>query len=166
MPRPATGHDAEGQPGPGGRCRVSERNDPVPRAHGETGPKKFATARKLNLTSQSTGSGDKTTPATLAALGEKLRDEGIARANDALDAWTRSCWQTAINYYASIGQPFGADECRELGVPEPASPGAIGALFMANSRAGTIRPAGFVQSRRPSRRASWQRQWIGGDAGE
>ena len=121
-------------------------------------------AAKTSLCAHSRAPRAESTPATLAALGEKLRDEGIARADGSLDTWTRSCWQTAINYWASTGLPFGADECRELGVPEPTSPGAIGAIFMANSRAGIIQPAGFVQSRRPSRHASWQRQWVGGDA--
>lgn len=92
------------------------------------------------------------------------RDHGIARADESTDAWTRSCWQTAINYWASTGVPFGADECRELGVPEPKSPGAVGAWFYAACRRGVIKPHSFVQSVRPSRHRSWQRQWIGADA--
>jgi hypothetical protein len=101
---------------------------------------------------------------TLQALNQQLRDEGIARAAAALDSWTRSCWQVGIAYWASVGRPFGADEVRELGVPEPSSNGAVGAQFVAAANAGLIRPVGFVQSRRPSRHRSWQRQWIGSEA--
>lgn len=126
---------------------------------------KSVAAKPLASGVDSTTTGDHFAPATLAELSRRLRDEGIARADGATDPWTKSCWQTAISYWASTGLPFGADECRELGVPEPSSPGAVGALFLSNCRAGLIKPVGFVQSRKASRHASWQRQWIGGDVG-
>lgn len=139
---------------------ASERPAPAT----ETGPSENAAAKLQNLDAENSAAGQNSALDALQSLNRSLREEGMARANDALDAWTRGCWQTAIGYWASTGWPFTADEVRELGVPDPQNPNAVGAQFMAAARAGLIRPVGFVQSRRPSRHAAWLRQWVGGEA--
>ncbi|SCX37990.1 hypothetical protein SAMN03159343_0260 [Klenkia marina] len=129
-----------------------------------TDPSENAAAKLQNLTAETTATPALPALLTLQQLNRLLRDEGIARADESLDGWTRSCWQTGIAYWASTGWEFTADEVRALGVPDPANPNAVGAQFMAAARAGLIRPMGFVQSRRPSRHGAWLRQWVGGDA--
>src|SRR4051794_30252234 len=141
---------------------AGERPAPLPTG---TGPFKIRTASMSpNPIIESRDGNDGSAPAVLAVPGRLLREEGMARASGGLDAWTRRCWQAGIGSHAATGRPFGADEVRELGVPEPTSSGVVGALFMACCRAGLIQPHGFVQSRRPFRHASRRRQWIGGQA--
>lgn len=99
---------------------------------------------------------------TLAELGRVLR-EGAAQAESAgrLD-------QTVLagrHRLPSVDRPdLLVDDCRALGVPDPDSNGAVGALFIAACKAGVIQPVGLVQSRRRSRHASWQRRWVEGAA--
>src|SRR4051812_26282914 len=139
-----------------------ERPAPLPTG---TGPAEDRTVPlPPNLTIESRDRNDSSAPVALAVFGRLLREEGMVRASGRLDVWTRRCWQAGIGSYAATGLSLGADEVRELGVPESSSPGAVGALFMACCRAGLIQPHGFVQSRGPFRHACWQRQWIGGEA--
>jgi hypothetical protein len=144
---------------------LSNENGPAPLAQGETGPENVAATKTPGSAVHSTARQAESAPPAQTALQQMLRDVGMRQAIDGTDTWTKSCWQTGIDHWASTGLPFGADEIRDLGVPEPSSPNVIGALFMANCRWGIIKPAGFVQSRRRSRHAGWQRQWVGGDAG-
>lgn len=98
--------------------------------------------------------------ATLEALSQLLRDEGIARANANTDAWWASCFDAAVGYFASTGVPFTADDIRAL-VPAVDSPNRVGARFHAASRAGLIQPTGFALSRSRSRHAGVLRTWVG-----
>jgi hypothetical protein len=141
---------------------AGERPAPLPT---ETGPAEDRTvALPPSPIIESRDGNDNSAPAALAVFGRLLREEGMARASGGLDAWTRRCWQAGIGSHAATGRPFGADEVRELGGPEPTSSGVVGALFMACCRAGLIQPHGFVQFRRPFRHASRRRLWIGGQA--
>lgn len=121
-------------------------------------------AAKLPLTAQSTGSGDRSAPVTLAELGKLLRDEGTARAAGNADRWWWSCATTGLLHLASVGTEFTADALPALGIPAPDHPNRVGALFIAASKAGVIRPVGFTTSARRSRHAGTQRVWVGSEA--
>lgn len=98
--------------------------------------------------------------ASLAKLGRLLRDEAIARANDAVDPWWKSCADTAIAYLASTGLEFTADDLRAL-VPAPDHPARVGAHFSAAMKAGLIRPTGYAISKSTTRHAGVLRSWVG-----
>jgi hypothetical protein len=95
------------------------------------------------------------------ATGELLRDEGIALADESGDAWWRPCASTALLYFASLDQPFSADDVLTL-VGMPDRPNQVGAVFPAAVVAGTIIPVGYVLSTRPSRHRGVQRLYRGG----
>lgn len=94
-------------------------------------------------------------------LGAALRDEGVALADEAATDWWRSCADRAINTLAATGRPFTADDVRELGVPDPASPKAWGARFLMASRQGRIVRVGYQPSRRASVHAHPVAVWQG-----
>ncbi len=101
--------------------------------------------------------------ATLEALARLLRDEALARTNDACDQWWGSCFDTAVDYLASTGIPFSSDDVRDL-IPAPEHPNRTGARFHAASKASRIRPVGYALSRSRSRHAGVLRLWVGCDA--
>jgi hypothetical protein len=121
-----------------------------------------AAAKLPILTAESRATSDDSTPSTLANLGRLLREEAVARVNGSMDRWWRSCATAGLLHLAALGEPFSADRLWDLGVPEPSHPNYLGALFIAASKQGVIRPVGFTQSHRPSRRAGVQRVWVGG----
>lgn len=123
-----------------------------------------AAAKPPNLTAECRATDDSSAPVTLANLGRLLRDQGVACANGSMDRWWRSTATAGLVHLAALGRPFTADDLRDLGIPEPSHPNYVGALFIGASKAGVIRPVGFAQARRPSRHASWMRQWVGGEA--
>ncbi|MBA3251459.1 MAG: hypothetical protein H0T66_14405 [Geodermatophilaceae bacterium] len=94
-------------------------------------------------------------------LARLVRDEGIARANDGVDAWWRSCADAGISYLARSGLPWSADDLWDLGVPRPDHPNRVGAAFQAAVKAGQIQQVGFALSRRRSRHAGVLRLWRG-----
>lgn len=100
---------------------------------------------------------------TAAALGVLLRREGVARANDGVDTWWKSCCDAAIVFLAWQGRPFTSDDVTAL-IPPPDRPCWVGARFYAARVAGVIRFAGFTTSRRPSRHAGVVRVWVPGEA--
>ena len=51
--------------------------------------------------------------------------------------------QAALEVLAEVGEPFGIDAVRELGVPEPCLPQRWGIAIACASRAGLIRFAGL-----------------------
>jgi hypothetical protein len=104
-------------------------------------------------------------PVTLAALSAALRDYGIHRADENTDAWWKSCADRAIDYLASLDQPFSADHVAAL-VPEPDHPCRWGARFHAAVHAGVIRPVGYVLSSRPSRHRGVIRLYRGGPSAD
>lgn len=94
-------------------------------------------------------------------LGRALRDEGVAIADENADQWWKATADQAIDHLAATGRPFSADDVRALGVPDPVSPRAWGARFLAASKQGRITPVGYVQSARPSVHAHPIRLWRG-----
>lgn len=70
----------------------------------------------------------------------------------------------AVVWLARCPGEFDAFDVTELGVPEPDHPARWGALFRAAATAGVIEPAGFHQSRRPSRAGGVCRVWRGRQA--
>ena len=94
-------------------------------------------------------------------IGELLKELGTGRADlNADDLWKEQA-DAAIDQLAATGEPFTADDVRDLGVPDPASPKAWGARFLAASRQGRITRVGYVPSRRPSVHAHPIAQWRG-----
>lgn len=95
-------------------------------------------------------------------LGRVLRDAGTMAVDQRDDnAWWRSCADQAIDALAASGRPFTADDVRELGVPDPSSPKAWGARFLAAARAGRIVRVGYQPSRRASVHAHPVAVWQG-----
>jgi hypothetical protein len=83
----------------------------------------------------------------------------LAAAN--ADAWWLSCAETAISYFAGLGQPFTADDVRSL-VPEPDEPNRWGGVFRRAYSAGVIEPTGSARpSSTGSRRGGLLREWRG-----
>lgn len=98
---------------------------------------------------------------TQLELGQALRDEGVRVANDNADDFWKATADQAIDHLAATGRPFTADDVRDLGVPDPISPRAWGARFLAASRQGRIVRVGYVPSRRASVHAHPIAQWRG-----
>lgn len=94
-------------------------------------------------------------------LGRALRDEGTAIADENAGDWWRSCADQAIDTLAATGRPFTADDVRDLGVPDPASPKAWGARFLAAAKSGRITRIGYTPSRRASVHAHPIAVWQG-----
>ena len=72
--------------------------------------------------------------------------------------------ETGMKHLAQRGEPFSADDLRELigeVAGEPAKPGAYGGLFLSWSRKGLIRRVGHVASRGPKNNAREQKLWVG-----
>jgi hypothetical protein len=83
-----------------------------------------------------------------------------AGADDAaLDDWWKSCAITGINYLASTGREFSADDLRELGIGDPRHPNHWGSVFRAAQAVGTIRQIGARPSNTGSRRGGLIRVW-------
>lgn len=94
-------------------------------------------------------------------LGEVLKQDGTSRADASADAWWKATADQAIDHLAATGQPFTADDVRDLGVPDPSSPKAWGARFLSASRQGRIVRVGYQPSRRLSVHAHPVAVWQG-----
>lgn len=96
------------------------------------------------------------------AAGQHAKTAGMTRAEAATPtAWATAC-DNAIREMARRGQPFqAADMLAEGLVDEPPHPNQWGPRLAAAARRGVIRPAGYVQSKRATVKASACRQWIG-----
>jgi hypothetical protein len=96
------------------------------------------------------------------AAGQRAKADGMARAESGTPVdWATAC-DNAIREMARRGQPFQAsDLVREGLVDEPDHPARWGARFGAAARAGVIRHAGAVPSKRATVHRSLCRQWIG-----
>ncbi|MDR3036162.1 MAG: hypothetical protein LBV78_24230 [Kitasatospora sp.] len=96
------------------------------------------------------------------AAGERAKAEGIALAAEHTDPdWADAC-RTAIAVMARRGTPFqAADLIAEGLVDEPDSTARWGAAFNAAARAGLIKEAGFVKSKRATVHGSICKQWTG-----
>lgn len=89
--------------------------------------------------------------------GEQLLLDVDSRSDE---FWRAAAWQ-ALEHLAASGEPFDAWSLVELGVPEPRTTAAWGALFYAARQAQLVEPAGWCQSRRPTTRGSAARLWRG-----
>ena len=98
---------------------------------------------------------------TQMSIGELLKEQGTRRADEAADAIWKQLADAAIDRLAKAGEPFTADDVRELGVPDPTSPKAWGARFLSAAKSGRIVRVGYVPSRRPSVHAHPIAQWKG-----
>lgn len=89
---------------------------------------------------------------------------GVTAAERALaeDAWWAGCARQAIEWLAATGEPFAADDALvECGLPEPRTPGQLGAAFRIAAKSGLIEPVGARPSTTPSRRGGLCRVWRG-----
>lgn len=94
-------------------------------------------------------------------LGEALKEIGTTRADLAADKVWKQLADAAIDRLAATGQPFTADDVREMGVPDPSSPKAWGSRFLSAAKGGRIRRVGYQPSRRTSVRAHPVAVWVG-----
>lgn len=88
--------------------------------------------------------------------------DGVERARRNADPWWTSCTMAAIRAEAASGRIFEPEDLRDrYGLVEPDHPSRWGAAFRQAHRAGIIRPAGAVSSRRRERAGSLTRTWVG-----
>lgn len=94
--------------------------------------------------------------------GERLRDEGMARADSVQPQQWRDDVDRHIAALAQTGQAFTADVVSALAGDSPTgSRGAMGARFHHAARRGLIERVGYVPSRRPSVHAHPVALWRG-----
>lgn len=87
---------------------------------------------------------------------------GVKLAEEHADEWWLRCALTGIGYYASLGDPFTADDVRRLGVPEPDHANRWGAAFRRAQADGVIVATGNAKpSTTGSRRGGLLREWRG-----
>lgn len=98
-------------------------------------------------------------------LGQALRDEGIALAEQASDDWERAVIDQAIREVAARGRAFSANDVRPL-LPPGVRPALVGARFMAASRRKDIRKVSWVASDDPGTHAHPIALWVGSNAAE
>lgn len=113
---------------------------------------------RLDLDLRSNSTGD--TPRDPDA-GPGLRDRGQQLALDATDGWWRSTAAAAVEHLASTGEPFTAEHVRDLGVGEPRSQAAWGALIRAYARRGMVERVGYRPASRPEAHARALAVWRG-----
>lgn len=102
----------------------------------------------------------------LDLLGETLKAEGMARAEQSTDDWWRDTCDRAIDQAALTGRPFQAfDLCEWYGLPEPRSANAWGPRLSAAAKRGVIRAVGYAPSSRPTTAKSAVRLWQGARPG-
>lgn len=92
-------------------------------------------------------------------LGQALRDEGIARVEDAADDWERAVIDQAIRAVADRGREFSANDVRPL-LPPGVRPKLIGARFRTAATRGVIRRVGYTPSTDPGTHAHPVTVWM------
>lgn len=92
-------------------------------------------------------------------LGADLRDEALARVEEASDDWSRSVIDQALSAVADRGSPFSANDVR----PSPRR-GPVGSRAAAGR--GDIRKVGWVASTDPGTHAHPVAQWVAGTTNE
>lgn len=80
--------------------------------------------------------------------GAQLALAGMERADAAASPDWRTRWDKAIALLALSGEPFSADDVREIAGPPEDHPNACGARFLAASRSGLVRRVGYRKSSR------------------
>lgn len=93
--------------------------------------------------------------------GKDLRDEGVASVYGHTPESWRSSTQLLIAQLASNGQPFTAEDVREIVGDPPNHHNAMGAQFIGAAKAGLIEKVGYTQPTRSSRHASVMAVWRG-----
>jgi hypothetical protein len=91
---------------------------------------------------------------------ERLKAEGMARAAGAVDADWRARADRAIVQLAIGGQPFTAEEVRQI-AGDPDRPNAFGAVFNTAARRGLIRKVDYQLATRKSRHRNLVTVWEG-----
>lgn len=94
------------------------------------------------------------------SLGDALKNQGMARVDQAEDEDWKERADEAILELARKPSPFTAEDVREI-AGDPSRPNAMGARLSANARRGLIRHYGFVHARRPERHSSLVILWMG-----
>lgn len=96
------------------------------------------------------------------AMGERLKNQGMAEADDATDSdWKSEC-DDGIAEMARRKVPFQASDLIEQGlVREPANHHQWGPRFAYAARRGVIREVAATKSRRTTSRSSRLVTWIG-----
>lgn len=95
-------------------------------------------------------------------IGDLLKADGMARAEQSTDDWWRSSCDQAIAEAARLGRPFQAfDLCEWFGLPEPRHPNQWGPRLSAAAKQGVIEAAGWAESKRPTTAKSAVRLWRG-----
>lgn len=95
-------------------------------------------------------------------IGEALKQDGMARADDSTDNWWRQTCDRAIAEAAASGRPFQAfDLCEWYGLPEPRHPNQWGPRLSAAAKHGVIVATGWAESHRPTTAKSAVRVWRG-----
>jgi hypothetical protein len=107
------------------------------------------------------GTTDTTKNTTLTA-GDRLKQQGMADADDATDDdWKGRC-DDAIDAMARRGVPFQASDLVELGlIEDPPNHHQWGPRFSYAARRGVIREAAATKSKRPTSHSSRLVTWIG-----
>jgi hypothetical protein len=95
--------------------------------------------------------------------GARLRDRGMALADEAADVDWKDAWRQAITLLAGIGDPFTSDDVRAIAGEPWDHANATGSLFNAAARQGVIRRIGYRQSDRATRHKNVVALWIGAD---
>lgn len=96
--------------------------------------------------------------------GLRGRDRGIARVWEGTDDDWKALALATIQVLANAGDPFTAEDIREIVSDPPGHPNAMGALFQAASRQGLIRFVGYRKATRQSLHAHPIGVWVGAKA--
>ena len=97
------------------------------------------------------------------ATGEELRNEGMRQALENAEEEWKAYFRAVALHLADCDQLFTTEDVLAV-VGEPPKgthPNTVGALMGSLSRAGKVRPIGFVNSRKPRSHAHAIRQWEG-----
>lgn len=95
--------------------------------------------------------------------GAQLALAGMNDAAVGAGEWTQE-WERAIAYLATTGEPFTADDVRDLAGEPSDHPNACGAIFNRLAKRGVIARVGYRPSKRPILHAHPIALWIGGEA--
>lgn len=109
-------------------------------------------------TSSQTGTASRINP----AMGERLKNDGMAEADQATDHdWKERC-DDAIDTMARRGLPFQASDLVDEGlIEDPPNHHQWGPRFSYAARRGVIREVAAVKSKRTASRSSRLVTWIG-----
>ncbi|MDI6911455.1 hypothetical protein [Nocardioides sp.] len=108
-----------------------------------------------------------TAPITRARASEliaeacALRDAGMAQAEENASDWDKALYDQAIGWMAQTGQPFSANDIRDLLPPDINCRGLAGGRFSAAYTRQEIRPVGERSSLKPNTHNKRINVWVG-----